>query len=127
LSALPTLKTRSLANALAEFMNRPASSSSNSAMGVSIKEDRLPGNSLWKSCPIRAMDIPTPIENRLVDLEIKAGFTEDLLDQLNAQVYRQQQQIDALFQELRQMRDRLPEPGGGAEMRNLRDEIPPHY
>jgi SlyX protein len=25
------------------------------------------------------------------------------------------------------MRDRLPESGGGAEMRNLRDEIPPHY
>ena len=49
------------------------------------------------------MDIPTPIENRLVDLEIKAGFTEDLLDQLSAQVYRQQQQIDALIQELRKM------------------------
>jgi SlyX protein len=73
------------------------------------------------------MDIPYPIENRLVDLEIKAGFTEDLLDQLNAQVYRQQQQIDALIQELRQMRDRLPESGGAAEVRNLRDEIPPHY
>jgi SlyX protein len=25
------------------------------------------------------------------------------------------------------MRDRLPESGGGAEVRNLRDEIPPHY
>ena len=73
------------------------------------------------------MDIPTPIEKRLVDLEIKAVFCEDLLDQLNAQVYRQQQQIDALIQELRQMRDRLPESGGGGEVRNLRDEIPPHY
>ena len=73
------------------------------------------------------MDIPAPIENRLIDLEIKAGFTEDLLDQLNAQVYHQQQQIDALIHELRQMRDRLPESGGGGEMRNLRDEIPPHY
>jgi SlyX protein len=73
------------------------------------------------------MDIPSPIENRLVDLEIKAGFTEDLLDQLNAQVYRQQQQIDALMGELRQLRDRLPESGGAAELRNLRDDIPPHY
>jgi len=73
------------------------------------------------------MDIHTPIENRLVDLEIKAGYTDDLLDQLNAQVYRQQQQLDALLQELRQMRDRLPDTGGGAELRNLRDEIPPHY
>ena len=73
------------------------------------------------------MDIPTPIENRLVELEIKAGFAEDLLDQLNAQVYRQQQQIDALIQELRQLRERLPESGSGAETRNPRDEIPPHY
>ena len=39
------------------------------------------------------MDIPTPIENRLVDLEIKAGFTEDLLDQLNDVIVRQQRQI----------------------------------
>ncbi|MEY4470887.1 MAG: Protein SlyX [Pseudomonadota bacterium] len=73
------------------------------------------------------MNPNSPLENRLVDLEIKAGFSEDLLDQLNAQVYRQQKQIDALIQELRQMRDRLPESGGGAEVRNLRDEIPPHY
>jgi SlyX protein len=63
----------------------------------------------------------------LVDLEIKAGFSEDLLDQLNAQVYRQQQQIDALMGQLRQLRDRLPESGGAAELRNLRDDIPPHY
>jgi SlyX protein len=73
------------------------------------------------------MDIPTAIDNRLIELEIKAGFTEDLLDQLNAQVYRQQQQIDALVHELRAMRDRLPESGGGAEVRNLREDIPPHY
>jgi SlyX protein len=72
------------------------------------------------------MDIPTLIENRLIDLEVKAGFTEDLLDQLNAQVYRQQQHIDALIQELRLLRERLPESGGG-ETRNPRDEIPPHY
>jgi SlyX protein len=52
------------------------------------------------------MDIPNPIENRLIDLEIKAGFTEDLLDQLNAQVYRQQQ-IDALIIEPRK-RSSLP-------------------
>lgn len=73
------------------------------------------------------MDIESSTEKRLVDLEIKAGFTEDLLDQLNAQVYQQHQQIEALMQELRRMRERLPESGGGAEVRNLRDEIPPHY
>ena len=73
------------------------------------------------------MDTTTPTEKRLIELEIKAGFTEDLLDQLNAQVYRQQQQIDALVQEIRHLRERMPESGGGAEVRQLRDEIPPHY
>lgn len=72
------------------------------------------------------MDTPTATENRLIDLEIKAGFTEDLLDQLNAQVYRQQQQIDVLIHELRRIRERLPE-SVGTELRNLRDERPPHY
>ena len=73
------------------------------------------------------MDIPQAIEDRLVDLEVKAAYAEDTLDQLNALMYRQQQQIDALLAELRQLRDRMPEGGGGAEVRNLRDEIPPHY
>lgn len=73
------------------------------------------------------MDIPQAIEDRLVDLEVKAAYAEDTLDQLNALVYRQQQQMDALLNELRQLRDRMPENGGGAEVRNLRDEIPPHY
>ena len=73
------------------------------------------------------MDIPQAIEDRLVDLEVKAAYAEDTLDQLNALVYRQQQQMDALLNELRQLRDRIPENGGGAEVRNLRDEIPPHY
>jgi SlyX protein len=73
------------------------------------------------------MDIPQVIEDRLVDLEVKAAYAEDTLDQLNALVYRQQQQIDALLGELRQLRDRMPEGSGGAEVRNLRDEIPPHY
>ena len=73
------------------------------------------------------MDIPQAIEDRLVDLEVKAAYAEDTLDQLNALVYRQQQQIDALLAELRQLRERMSEGGGGAEVRNLRDEIPPHY
>ena len=72
------------------------------------------------------MDIPTPIENRLVDLEIKAGFTEDLLDQLNAQVYRQQQQIDALVRELTQLREQQQSGVAGGAAR-LTDDLPPHY
>lgn len=72
------------------------------------------------------MDIPTPIENRLVDLEIKAGFTEDLLDQLNAVIIRQQGQIDALTRQVAELQQRAPE-AGPAPFRSLRDELPPHY
>ena len=72
------------------------------------------------------MDIPQPIEERLVDLEVKAAYADDQLEQLSDQIYRQQQQIDLLLHELRLLRERLPEAGGTAP-RNLRDDIPPHY
>lgn len=65
-------------------------------------------------------------DQRLTELEIKASYTEDLLDQLNLALYRQQQQIDRLVQELAHLRQQMPEPGGTAP-RNLRDELPPHY
>jgi SlyX protein len=65
-------------------------------------------------------------DRRLTELEIKASFTEDLLDQLNQIIVNQQQQIDALFRELSDLRQRLPE-GGAVPYRSLRDELPPHY
>ncbi len=65
-------------------------------------------------------------DQRLTELEIKASYTEDLLDQLNLALYRQQQQIDRLVQELAHLRQQMAEPGGAAP-RNLRDELPPHY
>ncbi len=65
-------------------------------------------------------------EHRLTELEIKAGFMEDLVDSLNQVVVRQQQQIDALLREVRQLRDQQPE-AGSAPFRSLRDELPPHY
>jgi SlyX protein len=72
------------------------------------------------------MDIPQPIEDRLIDLEVKAAYAEDQIDQLSDQIYRQQQQIDLLLSELRLLRERMPEQGAAAP-RNLRDDIPPHY
>ncbi len=70
-------------------------------------------------------DMQNPAQ-RIEALEIKASFTEDLLDQLNLTIYRQQQQIDQLAREVAQLRQQVPE-GGGATVRNLRDELPPHY
>ena len=66
------------------------------------------------------------IDQRLTELEIKASYTEDLLEQLNLLVYRQQQQIDALAQQVTTLRQQAPEPAFGAA-RNPRDELPPHY
>jgi SlyX protein len=63
---------------------------------------------------------------RLDELEIKASYAEDLLEQLNQTIYRQQQQIDLLLREVRALRTQLPE-GSAPVQRNLRDELPPHY
>jgi SlyX protein len=65
-------------------------------------------------------------ESRLTDLEIKISYAEDLIDELNRTVFRQQQQIDLLIGEVKAMREhvRSAEP---AEPRSLRDDLPPHY
>jgi len=66
------------------------------------------------------------LEARVEALEVKAAYAEDLLDQLNLTIYRQQELIDRLTQEVVQLRRQVPE-GGQSGPRNLRDELPPHY
>ncbi|MDR3368004.1 SlyX family protein [Rhodoferax sp.] len=72
--------------------------------------------------------LPTDIDltERLTNLEIKASFTEDLLDKLDQIIIRQQDQIDHLTQEVRWLRQQAPAEGATAS-RSLRDELPPHY
>lgn len=72
------------------------------------------------------METATEIEKRLTDLEIKASFGEDLLDELNQVIVRQQQQIDLLMRELSQLRQQLPE-AGAATLNRAGDDLPPHY
>jgi SlyX protein len=67
-----------------------------------------------------------PADERLTELEVKTAFAEDMLDALNATVYRQQQQIERLQHEVRELREQLA-AAAPAEGRSLRDEIPPHY
>ena len=67
------------------------------------------------------------MNNRLTELEIKLSLTEDLVEELNHAVYRQQQQIDLLQAQLRLLYGQMQSNGEPAEPRNLRDEIPPHY
>lgn len=72
------------------------------------------------------MEPTTDSEQRLTNLEIKASFTEDMLEQLDQVVVRQQQQIELLIREIAQLRQMAPEvPSSGG--RNLRDELPPHF
>lgn len=63
---------------------------------------------------------------RLTNLEIKASFTEDLLDKLDQIIIRQQDQIDRLQAEVNWLRQQTP-ADGATTPRNLRDELPPHY
>lgn len=68
----------------------------------------------------------TDMEDRINELEVKLGFTEDLVEALNQTVFRQQQQIDLLIEAVRNLRDQV-QSAEPAEFRSLRDEIPPHY
>ena len=65
-------------------------------------------------------------DHRLTELEIKASFNEDLLEQLNQVIIRQQQQIDALLREVAELRQRVPDAGSGVFSR-AGDDLPPHY
>ncbi|MBP6493979.1 MAG: SlyX family protein [Rhodoferax sp.] len=72
------------------------------------------------------MNPSTNIEQRITELEIKASFAEDQLDQLDKVIVRQQQQIDALIREITSLRQQAPESGAGIS-RNLREDLPPHF
>ena len=63
---------------------------------------------------------------RITELEIKASYTEDLLDQLDKVIVRQQLQIDLLINEIANLRQSSTD-GGLDAARNLRDELPPHF
>ena len=75
---------------------------------------------------IECMEHPHDIEQRLTDLEIKATFTEDLLDKLDQVIIRQQQQIDMLIREITDLRQPTTDGGVGVP-RSLREEMPPHF
>ena len=65
-------------------------------------------------------------EQRLTNLEIKATYSEDLLEQLDNIIARQQQQIDLLLREVAELRQPVPS-GSVLTGRSLRDDLPPHF
>ena len=66
------------------------------------------------------------IDQRLTDLEIKSAYTEDLLEQLDNVIVRQQKQIDELIRTLIELRQPTTD-GGTSAARSLRDDMPPHF
>lgn len=66
------------------------------------------------------------MEARLNELEAKLSLAEDLLETLNHAMFRQQQQIDRLQQDVRALRQQLQQ-NAPDEIASPGDEIPPHY
>lgn len=71
--------------------------------------------------------LPSAIDQRLIELEIKASYADDLLEVLNAQVARQQEQIELLLREVIRLREQGEAGAGMAAPTHARDELPPHY
>jgi SlyX protein len=67
------------------------------------------------------------MEDRLERLETRLMATEDLLDELNRTVWRQEQEIERLRAQLRQLADRVATAQGGNGSSRPEDEIPPHW
>ncbi|CAG2153337.1 SlyX family protein [Cupriavidus plantarum] len=69
------------------------------------------------------------MESRLIDLEIKVAFQEDLIETLNLAVARQQQQLDLLQEQFRALYHQMRANAGAATAAesNPQHEIPPHY
>jgi SlyX protein len=66
-------------------------------------------------------------DERLAEIEIKLTYQEDLVQELNTLVYRQQQRIEHLEKLCQALAEHLRGVSEPASPRSLMDEIPPHY
>jgi len=67
-------------------------------------------------------------EDRIIELEIKTAYQEDLLQELNKIVGQQQQQIDRLEATCRLLNERIKSLStDGISGESAADEVPPHY
>jgi len=66
-------------------------------------------------------------EDRIIELEIKAAYQDDLLQSLNQIVSEQQQQIDRLSATCSLLNDRIKSLSTEGSSGESVDEIPPHY
>ncbi|MER2554544.1 MAG: SlyX family protein [Thauera sp.] len=66
------------------------------------------------------------MDARIVTLETKLMAAEDLLDELNRTVWRQQQELDLLREHVRQLAQQIRTLQPGNPL-HPEDEIPPHW
>jgi SlyX protein len=66
-------------------------------------------------------------EDRLVEIETKMAFQENIIKDLSDTVYNQQKQITALNETLKHIIDQIKDPSIMSPRGNLQDEKPPHY
>jgi len=69
---------------------------------------------------------PAMSQARLEKIESKLSFAEDLLEELNHLVFRQQEQIKRLQAQLDHLANKQSDSGHN-ERFDPRDDIPPHY
>jgi len=67
------------------------------------------------------------LEKRIIELETKLAFQEDLLQELNKLVIVQQSQIDKLETLSNLLKDQYKEIISSLPEASSGDEIPPHY
>ncbi len=66
------------------------------------------------------------IEDRVIELETKMAFQDDLLQELNDVIARQEQQLDKLWQASRMLKNQL-DTVHSAEEEPGHEAPPPHY
>ncbi len=66
-------------------------------------------------------------EQRIIELEIKAAYQDELLETLNSIVARQQKQIDKLEETCKLLHDKIAALALAVPAKNPLEELPPHY
>ena len=66
-------------------------------------------------------------EDRIIELEIKAAYQDDLLQELNKIVRRQQQQIDRLEATCKMLHERIKSLSTESSATESIEEVQPHY
>lgn len=68
------------------------------------------------------------MEKRITELEIKVAYQEDTIQQLDRVICQQQDQIDSLKKQFKQLTENAQQSAeSGKSLFSDVDEVPPHY